>query len=83
MAQIDKKKYEQEVATQTVPIAKVKAGKYDAEMEGIPITVKKYSMLTKEYNLSWQLYGNMMIKVIFNGYHWQCMMETCGRGTSI
>ena len=62
MAQIDKKKYEEEIAAQTDPIAKAKAGKYNAEAEEIPITVKKYSMRIREYSLLWLLYGNMMIK---------------------
>ena len=83
MAQIDKKKYEEEIAAQTDPIAKAKAGKYNAEAEEIPITVKKVQYADREYSLLWLLYGNMMIKVIFNGYHWQCMMETCGKVTSI
>ena len=79
MAQIDKKKYEEEIAAQTDPIAKAKAGKYNAETEEIPITVKKYSMRIREYSLSWRQFGNMMIRVIFSGYHWRCMMEIFGK----
>ena len=47
MAQIDKKKYEEEIAAQTDPIAKAKAGKYNAETEEIPITVKKVQYADK------------------------------------
>ena len=47
MAQIDKKKYEEEIAAQTDPIAKAKAGKYNAEAEEIPITVKKVQYADK------------------------------------
>ena len=47
MAQIDKKKYEEEIAAQTDPIAKAKAGKYNAETEEIPITVKKVKYADK------------------------------------
>ena len=47
MAQIDKKKYEEEIAAQTNPIAKAKAGKYNAETEEIPITVKKVQYADK------------------------------------
>ena len=42
MAQIDKKKYEKELVAQTDPVGKAKTGKYNAETEEIPITVKKY-----------------------------------------
>ena len=47
MAQIDKKKYEEEIAAQTDPTAKAKAGKYNAETEEIPITVKKVQYADK------------------------------------
>lgn len=47
MAQIDKKKYEEEIAVQTDPTAKAKAGKYNAETEEIPITVKKVQYADK------------------------------------
>ena len=47
MAQIDKKKYEEEIAAQTDPIAKAKVGKYNAETEEIPITVKKVQYADK------------------------------------
>lgn len=47
MAQIDKKKYEEEIAAQTDPIAKAKAGKYNAETKEIPITVKKVKYADK------------------------------------
>ena len=47
MAQIDKKKYEEEIAAQTDPTAKAKAGKYNAETEEIPIAVKKVQYADK------------------------------------
>lgn len=50
MAQIDKKKYEKELVAQTDPVGKAKTGKYNAETEEIPITVKISSMQIKEYN---------------------------------
>ena len=47
MAQIDKEKYDEEIAAQTDPVAKAKTGKYNAKMEEIPITVKKIQYADK------------------------------------
>ena len=44
---LEEKKYEEEIAAQTDPIAKAKAGKYNAETEEIPITVKKVQYADK------------------------------------
>lgn len=47
MAQIDKKKYEKELVAQTDPVGKAKTGKYNAETEEIPITVKNIQYADK------------------------------------
>ena len=47
MAQINKEKYDEEIAAQTDPVAKAKTGKYNAETEEIPITVKKVQYADK------------------------------------